>query len=206
MNQHISYVESLEQKIRELKEEVLELRAKLNVPELEDFAKGVVLEAVHQRDRWGSTHDAGKTAADWFWLIGYLAQKVLYSADNNLDRAKHHCVSCAAALANWHAQLAGDNHEMRPGLGAEAITPVQSANRIEELEEAVKDGRKLVLQLEQKLGWKHLARCKQHHIPLLLASCRCYAVVHHRYYDETGEPRPHSLTEEQAWEELEAPL
>jgi hypothetical protein len=51
------------------------LYALLNTPEIHDFIKAVPLEAAHQRQRWGSDHDDGKTAADWFWLIGYLAGK-----------------------------------------------------------------------------------------------------------------------------------
>ncbi len=44
------------------------LRALINTPEILDFVKAVQLEAVHQRERWGSQHDDGKSAADWFWL------------------------------------------------------------------------------------------------------------------------------------------
>ena len=29
--------------------------------------------------RWGNDGDAGKTDADWFWLIGYLAGKALHN-------------------------------------------------------------------------------------------------------------------------------
>ncbi|ELT3989976.1 hypothetical protein ACXVSK_11365 [Pseudomonas aeruginosa] len=43
-----------------------DLLALIDSPELHDFAKGVVLEAAHQRKRWGSQHDTGKQPADWF--------------------------------------------------------------------------------------------------------------------------------------------
>jgi hypothetical protein len=84
--------------------------ARLNTPELHDFAAGVVAEAAHQRDRWGSEHDAGKAPADWFWLLGYLGGKALAAAlAGNTEKALHHCISSAAALANWHAALSGQH-------------------------------------------------------------------------------------------------
>lgn len=93
------------------------LEGALNTPELHNFSKAVVLEAAHQRERWGSDHDAGKATEDWFWLVGYLAGKALNAAKNGDDRkAKHHTISTAAALANWHAALNDDDHRMRPGI------------------------------------------------------------------------------------------
>lgn len=67
------------QELVRLRARVAELEAKLNTPEIVDFASAVVLEAAHQRQRWGSDHDAGKTDADWFWLIGYLSGKALHN-------------------------------------------------------------------------------------------------------------------------------
>lgn len=91
------------------------LEAKLNTPELQDFAAGVVVEAQHQRHRWGAEHDVGKSPWDWFWLIGYLAQKAAAAAvAGDVAKALHHTI--AAALANWHASLSGVNDEMRPGI------------------------------------------------------------------------------------------
>jgi len=93
------------------------LLAKLNTPELHDFAAGVVLEAAHQRERWGAEHDVGKAPADWFWLLGYLGGKVLKALEaKDLDKALHHTISSAAALANWHAAISGVNTAMRPGI------------------------------------------------------------------------------------------
>lgn len=98
--------------------EIARLRMALNTPEIHDFAKGVVSEAQHQRERWSVDHDAGKTPFDWFWLIGYLAQKAADAAvQGNTDKALHHTISTAAALANWHAALSGVSTSMRPGTG-----------------------------------------------------------------------------------------
>lgn len=97
--------------------EVERLRGLLNAPELHDFARAVTLEAAHQRERFGARHDAGKEPEDWFWLLGYLAGKALASAKAaDRDKAMHHCISSAAALANWHAALRGADTSMRPGI------------------------------------------------------------------------------------------
>lgn len=89
----------------------------INTPETADFMAGVPLEAAHQRERWGVSHDGGKTPFDWFWLIGYLAQKAASAqVAGDAEKALHHTISTAAALANWHAQIAGCT-DMRPGIG-----------------------------------------------------------------------------------------
>lgn len=95
----------------------------INTPETADFMAAVPIEAAHQRERWGADHDQGKSPFDWFWLIGYLAQKATSSAVAGDDKkALHHTISTAAALANWHAALAGADNRMVPG----APLPVQA--------------------------------------------------------------------------------
>lgn len=93
----------------------------INTPETADFMAGVPLEAAHQRERWGVSHDGGKTPFDWFWLIGYLAQKAADAATRgDSEKAKHHTISTGAALANWHAALTGADNRMRPGIATPA--------------------------------------------------------------------------------------
>lgn len=100
-----------------LRAHIVALEAELNRPETVNFAKGIVVEAAHQRQRWGASHDAGKQPLDWFWLIGYLAQKAATSAiAGDVEKAKHHTISTAAALSNWHLQLSGADNRMRPGI------------------------------------------------------------------------------------------
>lgn len=97
------------------------LEALLNTPETADFIEGVRREAAHQRERWSDGHDAGKDQPDWFWLIGYLGGKALRaSIEGDLEKARHHTISTAAALANWHLALSGADTSMRPGIAAAA--------------------------------------------------------------------------------------
>ena len=89
----------------------------VNTPVTNDFLEGVRLEAAHQIERWGTEHDAGKTSADWFWLIGYLAQKVLFAQMmGDKEKALHHTTTTAAACMNWYASINGTDNRMRPGI------------------------------------------------------------------------------------------
>lgn len=114
----------LNQEAREAADELLRLDAIVNQPQSDDFLRAVSTEAEHQRQRWGSEHDAGKEPADWFWLVGYLAGKALHAhADGKSMKAEHHVITTAAALANWHAAITGKHTGMRPGIdGAAALT------------------------------------------------------------------------------------
>lgn len=94
------------------------LLAVLQSPEIVDFMKGVPLEAAHQRERWGTEHDEGKSPPDWFWLLGYLGGKALRShLDGDTDKALHHTITVAAVAANWHAAILGKTN-MRPGIAS----------------------------------------------------------------------------------------
>lgn len=107
-----------------------ELSRLVNTPEVIDFVIAVQLEAAHQRKRWPSEHDAGKTDADWFWLIGYLAGKALHNPikdpasdeQNARELQLHRIITVAAAAANWHAAKLGKTN-MRPGIETPAGEP-----------------------------------------------------------------------------------
>jgi hypothetical protein len=92
--------------------EIERLNGLINTPHTAEFLRAVKLEAVHQRERWGSEHDTGKTDADWFWLSGYLAGKALHKPEKQV----HHIITTAAALLNWHAAVTGVDTRMRPGI------------------------------------------------------------------------------------------
>ena len=80
----------------------------LNTPELVDFTRAVIIEAQHQRERWGESHDAAKEPHDWFWTLGYLGGKALWAhIDGNTDKACHHAITTAALCYNWHAAIRG---------------------------------------------------------------------------------------------------
>ncbi len=119
-----------------LSEQVERLRAKaeaydrINTPELFDFLDATRNEALHQRERWGVDNDGGKTDADWFWLIGYLAGKALHNPPKNdmgdTEARLHRIITVAAAAMNWHAKEMGVYARMRPGIespDALATTP-----------------------------------------------------------------------------------
>jgi|GEM_PF-1696856 len=99
------------QDVSDLVAEVRRLQAERDNPETHDFLEGVRREAAHQRARWGTEHDDGKTDADWFWLVGHLASKALLVAEKRL----HHLITTAAALLNWHLYSLGKTN-MRPGI------------------------------------------------------------------------------------------
>lgn len=91
---------------------LVELQKLLNTPEIQDFMKAVPLEALHQRQRWGETHDENKTPQDWFWVVGYLAGKLLRAhIDGDFPKAKHHSITVAALMNNYHAMLLKQEEE-----------------------------------------------------------------------------------------------
>jgi hypothetical protein len=114
---------------------VTRLLSIINTPETESFLEGVKLEAAHQQERWGSTHDEGKTPTDWVFLVGHLLTKAAMSfLTGNLEKAKHHTISSAAACYNWHQQIAGKTDGVRPG-----IREVDTTARLTEAEDLLQD-------------------------------------------------------------------
>jgi hypothetical protein len=105
-----------------LQRENSRLKLLIGNPYIGIWSDEVIIEAAHQRERWGTDHDAGKESSDWFWLIGYLAGKALAAAiAGDFVKARHHTVSTGAALANWAAAIDGDSTVFRPGLGPEQL-------------------------------------------------------------------------------------
>jgi hypothetical protein len=102
------------------------LRDLISRPYIGAWTDEILIEAAHQRERYGAEHDTGKSPEDWFWLIGYLAGKAL-AAHKAGDTAKahHHTVSTAAVLAHWAAAIDGNEAVFRPGIGADKIVNFQ---------------------------------------------------------------------------------
>lgn len=118
-----------EAEVRHLRAEVARLTLLINTPTTDDWFNGVRNEAAHQQERWGTDHDASKTPFDWFWLIGFLAQKAASSAvSGDQEKAKHHTISTGAALLNWHRSVSGEMTATRPGIeDSEAAKPAREA-------------------------------------------------------------------------------
>jgi hypothetical protein len=106
---------SMIDELRALRAERDRLFLQLNTPHTADFIEAVRVEAAHQRERWGSEHDTGKTEQDWFWLLGYLAGKAI-RPDIDHEKKLHHIITTAAACLNWHAYATGADKAMRPGI------------------------------------------------------------------------------------------
>lgn len=97
------------EKVEELERRVAEYEALIGSPHVDEWFEAVRIEAAHQVDRWGSAQDAGKTPLDWFWLIGFLAQKAVHASQSgDAFKAKHHTISTGAALLNWFRRMNSD--------------------------------------------------------------------------------------------------
>lgn len=126
--------------------EATRLKEMLNQPHLHDFIKAVKLEALHQRERHGAEHDAGKSDEDWLFLVGFLGGKAVQAgktatdfketgaylekewgdgreelqyAKTYIDKRLHHIITMAAVCLNWHAHHTGADTRMRPGIAEE---------------------------------------------------------------------------------------
>jgi hypothetical protein len=106
-------------------DEVERLTNLIHTPEVIDFTKALNIEAAFQREKWGAAGDAGKSNADWFWLIGYLAGKALHNPGvtekNTIRKQLHRIITVAAAACNWHLAVLGKS-DMRPGIMPAAET------------------------------------------------------------------------------------
>ena len=96
---------------KQLEAHVAELNAINKTPESNEFLKGVAIEAEYQRQLHGvDTTDGRFDWHQWFWVTGYLVGKALAackSGEGNGEKAKHHLVTTAALLNNWHNALTG---------------------------------------------------------------------------------------------------
>ncbi|CAE6839517.1 hypothetical protein [Paraburkholderia nemoris] len=100
---------------QDLRDEIARLNAIIHTPHADDFWKAVSIEAEFQRQTRGAD-DGDKSPAAWFWLVGYLGGKALHAhAAGNVEKAEHHIITTAAALANWHRAVFGKT-DMRPGI------------------------------------------------------------------------------------------
>lgn len=114
---------ALQHELATLRTENKRLNDLINVPYTSVWLEAVPLEAAHQIERWGNPHDEGKDPTDWMWLLGYLAGKAVNAAiAGDLEKAKHHTISCGAVLLNWHRRLSGNETTFRPGIDPHEVT------------------------------------------------------------------------------------
>ena len=98
------------QRASALQHEIDRLNAIIHTPHNDDFIQGVAIEAEFQRQKHGD-EDARKDPAQWYWVVGYLAGKALYSwLRGDTEKAKHHVITTAALCANWHRKLKGEGN------------------------------------------------------------------------------------------------
>jgi hypothetical protein len=103
------------------------LHALVNSAQTRDFLEAVAAEKAHQVERFGAAHDRSKSAENWFWLVGFLAGKCLRACiTGEREKALHHTISSAAALANWHEAIQRD--ESGSGIGTDRdIKPAEAS-------------------------------------------------------------------------------
>lgn len=107
-----------------------ELRETINTPQIADFLEAAKNEAIHQRERWGVEHDAGKRVEDWVALFQYLLGKLVTAHwANDRDKLLHHVITVAAVALNMHANLTGADTRMRPGIAPRLPDDVDPATR-----------------------------------------------------------------------------
>lgn len=89
-------------RMRRLEAENDRLRDLIDRPSVAEWRDAVILEAAHQRERWGADHDARHGPDGWFWRLGYLSGKALAAhLAGDVEKALHHTVSSGALLAHW---------------------------------------------------------------------------------------------------------
>ena len=106
----------LRRQLEECRQNLAEAMKLWDGPETEDFLEAVRKEAAFQVAKWGVSHDRAKQPEDFVFLVGYLGGKASQSQkDGNLEKAKHHTISSAAVLFNWHQRLCAGQGQFQPG-------------------------------------------------------------------------------------------
>lgn len=95
----------------QLRAEVARLNTIIKHPEHDDFIRGVSIEAEYQRCLHGVDASEGRFDwHQWYWVVGYLLGKALAackSGEGDGEKARHHLVTSAALINNWHNVLTG---------------------------------------------------------------------------------------------------
>lgn len=95
-----------EGRIKELEGERKRLYELINNPEIQDFIKGMTLEAAHQTERWGLEHENSQPPHHFVLVVTKIAGKMCGDVwDYDVEKFKHHCIALAAVMANVHAKI-----------------------------------------------------------------------------------------------------
>lgn len=107
--------------------EVGRLFAIINTPESDDFLKGVSIEAEFQRQKHGEHEgDVADYHQNFYWVAAHLLGKALWSlVRGNADKGRHHLVTSAALIFNWHNAISG-----KPAAAARNETGKQFADSL----------------------------------------------------------------------------
>lgn len=82
------------------------LEALINSPEIDDFLKGLQLEAAHQTERWSVEAEEKKMPHHYACVMDKLKGKMAMAIfDGNIEKYKHHLVTLAAVCFNVHRQI-----------------------------------------------------------------------------------------------------
>lgn len=134
-------------------DELKRLQELINNPEIEDFVKGVTLEAVHQIERWGLENEERKSPHHFIMVANKLIGKMCVDIwDKDTDKFKHHCIALAAEFANVHRQVQKEgtaiNKWFKDSEDKQGSMPtsqdvlqaaaVQSQSRVKELENSLR--------------------------------------------------------------------
>lgn len=96
-----------------LKKENDRLTELLNNPEIEDFIKGVRLEASHQLERWGIDREESAPPHHFILVFNKILGKMAVDIFNkDIDKFKHHCIAVAAEMHNIHRQTKKESTEI----------------------------------------------------------------------------------------------
>lgn len=82
------------------------LDATINHPEIEDFLKGVQLEAAHQTLRWGIENEESSPPHHFILVMNKIIGKMACDIfDFDSEKFKHHVIAVAAEMFNIHRQI-----------------------------------------------------------------------------------------------------
>lgn len=98
---------------KERYDQLLFIEKLVNSPEINDFLKGVQLEAVHQVQRWGIENEEASPPHHFILVFAKLLGKMSTDVfDRDVEKFKHHCIAVAAEMHNIHRQIDKEGTEI----------------------------------------------------------------------------------------------